>query len=153
MVQNSRKKIGLTFNKFAIKVKRDFNQAQQNHFTFNRFSLKVKTFRFKVNKIKSSLSTNFLSRARHTCSNLAIFRQKSPKVERSGRPGRPKFEISEDVLLELRSYGFTSKQIADMLLVSEPSVNQALTCDLCCSSGSLVNRHMIVRIGWAPSLP
>ena len=63
--KNSRNKIGLTFNKFAIKVKRDFNQAQQNHFTFNRFSLKVKTFRFKVNKITSSLSTNFLSRARH----------------------------------------------------------------------------------------
>ena len=65
MVQNSRNKIGLTFNKFAIKVKRNFNQAQQNHFTFNTFSIKVKTFRFKVKKITSSLSTNFLSRARH----------------------------------------------------------------------------------------
>ena len=42
---------------------KDFNQGQQNHSTFNRFSLK--TFRFKVNKIKSSLSANFLSRARH----------------------------------------------------------------------------------------
>ena len=65
MAQNSRNKIGLTFNKFAIKVKRNFNQAQQNHFTFNTFPIKVKTFRFKVNKITSSLSTNFLSRARH----------------------------------------------------------------------------------------
>ena len=62
MVQNSKNKFDLKFNKFAIKVKRDFNQPQQNHFTFNRFSLKVKTFRFKVNKITSSLSTNFLSR-------------------------------------------------------------------------------------------
>ena len=64
MVQNSRNKIGLTFNKFVIKVKTDFSQAQQNQFTFNRFSLKVKTFRIKLNKITSSLSRNYLSRAR-----------------------------------------------------------------------------------------
>ena len=50
--------------KFVIKVKTDFNQAQQNQFTFNRFSLKVKTFRIKLNKIMSSLSRNYLSRAR-----------------------------------------------------------------------------------------
>ena len=41
MVQNSRNKIGLTFNKLVIKVKGDFDQAQQNQFTFNRFSLKA----------------------------------------------------------------------------------------------------------------
>ena len=64
MVQNSRNKIGFTLNKFVIKVKVDFNQAQQNQFTFNKFSLKVKAFRIKLNKITSSLSTNFLSRAR-----------------------------------------------------------------------------------------
>ena len=64
MVQNSRNKNVLTFNKVAIKVKRNFNQAQQNQFTFNKFSLKVKAFRIKLNKITSSLSTNFLSRAR-----------------------------------------------------------------------------------------
>ena len=63
-MQNSRDKIGLTFNKFVIKVKTDFNQAQQNQFTFNQFSLKVKTFRIKLNKITSSLSRNYLSRAR-----------------------------------------------------------------------------------------
>lgn len=45
-----------------------------------------------------------------------------PKVERRGRSGRPRFEISEDVLLELRSYGFTWKQVADMLLVSRRRV-------------------------------
>ena len=50
MVQNSRNKIGLTFNKIIIKVKTDFSQAQQNQFTFN--------------KITSSLSRNYLSRAR-----------------------------------------------------------------------------------------
>ena len=64
MVQNSRNKIGLTFNKFVIKVKIDFNQAQQKLVTFNRFPLKVKTFRIKLNKITSSLPTNFLSGAR-----------------------------------------------------------------------------------------
>ena len=30
MMQNSRNQIGLTFKKFVIKVKGDFNQAQQN---------------------------------------------------------------------------------------------------------------------------
>ena len=66
MVQNSRNKIGFTIKKFVIKVKADFNQAQQNQFTFNQFSLKVKTFicRIKLNKITSSLSRNYLSRAR-----------------------------------------------------------------------------------------
>ena len=64
MVQNPRHKYGLTFNKIAIKVRRDFNQTQQNQFTFNWFSVKVKIFKSKLNKIMSSLSTNFLSRAR-----------------------------------------------------------------------------------------
>ena len=64
-----------------------------------------------------------LTRRRETqtgspCSNLAIYSLEMPKVERRGRPGRPRFEISEDVLLELRSYGFTWKKVADMLLVS-----------------------------------
>ena len=64
MVQNSRNKIGFTFNKFVIKVKADFNRAQQNQFTFNQFSLKVKTFRIKLNKMMLSLSRNYLSRAK-----------------------------------------------------------------------------------------
>ena len=43
MVQNSRRQIGFTFNKFPIKVKRDFNEAQQNQvITFNKFPIKVK---------------------------------------------------------------------------------------------------------------
>ena len=49
-VQNSRNKIGLTFNKFVIKVKKNFNQAQQNNVAtfkklpFNHFRyLKRKT--------------------------------------------------------------------------------------------------------------
>ena len=45
MVQNSRKKIGLTFNKFVIKVKKNFNQAQQNNVaTFNKFPFKGKRY-------------------------------------------------------------------------------------------------------------
>ena len=56
-----------------------------------------------------------LTRKRETqrgspCSNLAIYSLEMPNVERSGRPGRPRFEISEDVLLELRSYGVRSTQ-------------------------------------------
>ena len=43
MVQNSGTKIGFTPKKFSIKVKTDFNQAQQNQFTLNGLSLKVKT--------------------------------------------------------------------------------------------------------------
>jgi len=73
----------------------------------------------------------FLDLSRHgatqtcsPCSNLAIYSLEIPKVERSGRPGRPKFEISEDVLLELRSYGFTWTQIADMLLVSRWTIRR-----------------------------
>ena len=70
-----------------------------------------------------------LTRRRETqtgspCSNLAIYSLEMPKVERSGRPGRPRFEISEDVLLELRSYGFTWKQVADMLLVSRWTIRR-----------------------------
>ena len=40
------------------------------------------------------------------------------------RLGRPRFEISEDVLLELRSCGFTWKQVADMLLVSRWTIRR-----------------------------
>ena len=70
-----------------------------------------------------------LTRRRETqtgspCSNQAIYSLEMPKVERSGRPGRPRFEISEDVLLELRSYGFTWKQVADMLLVSRSTIRR-----------------------------
>ena len=70
-----------------------------------------------------------LTRRRETqtgspCSNQAIYSLEMPKVERSGRPGRPRFEISEDVLLELRSYGCTWKQVADMLLVSRWTIRR-----------------------------
>ena len=55
------------------------------------------------------------------CTNLTL---EFPNVGRSGWPGRPKFEIKEDVLIELHSYGFTWKQIADMLLVSRWTIRR-----------------------------
>ena len=64
------------------------------------------------------------TQASSPCTNLAIYSLEIPKVERSSRPGRPRFEINEDVLLELRSYGFTWKQIADMLLVSRWTIRR-----------------------------
>ena len=58
------------------------------------------------------------------CSNLAIYSLEIPKVERTGHPGRPKFEINENVLLELRSYGYSWKQISNMLLVSRWTIRR-----------------------------
>ncbi|KAJ7354987.1 hypothetical protein OS493_028648 [Desmophyllum pertusum] len=58
------------------------------------------------------------------CTSLAIYSLEIPKVERKGRPGRPKFEISEEVILELRSFGFSWKQISDMLLVSRWTIRR-----------------------------
>ena len=58
------------------------------------------------------------------CTNLAIYSLEFPNDEQSGQPGRPKFEINEDVLIELRLYGFTWKQIADMLLVSRWTIRR-----------------------------
>ena len=58
------------------------------------------------------------------CTNLVIYSLEIPKVERNSRPGRPRFEINEDVLLELHSCGFTWKQIADMLPVSRWTIRR-----------------------------
>ena len=52
------------------------------------------------------------------CTNLAVFSLNSSEVFRSGRVGRPRYLISEEVLLHLRSSGFTWTKIAQMLLVS-----------------------------------
>ena len=61
MVQNSRSKIVFTFNKFFIKVKRDFNQAHQNQVTFNGFSFKVTAYFNQAQQQKLTHSTNFNS--------------------------------------------------------------------------------------------
>ena len=52
------------------------------------------------------------------CTNLAVYSVTSPEVFRSGSVGRPRYLISEEVLLHLRSSGFTWTKIAQMLLVS-----------------------------------
>ena len=41
------------------------------------------------------------------CTNLAVFSLKSPEVFRSGSVGRPRYLTSQEVLLHLRSSGFT----------------------------------------------
>ena len=70
MVQNSRSKIVFTFNKFFIKVKRDFNQAHQNQVTFNGFSFKVTAYFNQAQQQKLTHSTNFNSTPREYCVKL-----------------------------------------------------------------------------------
>ena len=53
-----------------------------------------------------------------SCTNLAVFSLNSPEVFRSGSVGRLRYLMSEEVLLHLRSSGFTWTKIAQMLHVS-----------------------------------
>lgn len=48
----------------------------------------------------------------------------TPPVLHTGSVGRPRFEISENVLLQFRSHGFKWKHIADMLLVSRWTIRR-----------------------------
>ena len=50
-----------------------------------------------------------------SCSSVAIHSLDIPPVVQSGKVGRPKFEISEEVLLQFRRLGFTWTQIAEMI--------------------------------------
>ena len=70
MVQNSRSKIVFTFDKFFIKVKRDFNQANQNQITFNGFSFKVTAYFKQAQQQKLTHSTNFNSTPIESCVKL-----------------------------------------------------------------------------------
>ena len=58
------------------------------------------------------------------CSSVAIYSLDVPPLVRSGKAGRPKFEISEEVQLQFRSLGFTWTQIAEMLLVSRWTIRR-----------------------------
>ena len=40
-IEKKKNKVRLTFNKFAIKVKRDFSQAQKNQVKFHRLSFRT----------------------------------------------------------------------------------------------------------------
>ena len=58
------------------------------------------------------------------CTDVAIYSLESPAVIKSGEVGRPKYLIHEEVLLQLRSSGFTWSKIASMLLVSRWTVQR-----------------------------
>ena len=53
-----------------------------------------------------------------SCSQLAVYMLDVPEVLRSGNPGRPKYIITEEILVTLRSTGFTRKDITKLLNVS-----------------------------------
>ena len=57
-------------------------------------------------------------RGRSRCSQVAVLSVSIPKTVAIGRPGRPKFNIREETLIELRSLGYSWEEIAQMLLVS-----------------------------------
>ena len=69
MVQNSGSNIVFTFNKFFIKVKRDFNQTHQNQVT-NGFSFKVTAYFNQAQQQKLTHSTNFNLTPREYCVKL-----------------------------------------------------------------------------------
>ena len=57
-------------------------------------------------------------RSNTPCTNLAVLSLRPPEHCIIAGPGRPKYNIDEDVLLNLRSLGFKWKEIAQLLLVS-----------------------------------
>lgn len=58
------------------------------------------------------------------CTNVAIYSLQCPPVIRTVTPGRPRLDIREDVLIQLRSFGFTWKNISQMLLVSRWTIRR-----------------------------
>ena len=47
-----------------------------------------------------------------------------PETIETGQPGRPKFDINEKTLIELRSLGFNWNELARMLLVSRWTIQR-----------------------------
>ena len=64
------------------------------------------------------LHGHWLREQSSSCTELASYSLDAPQTVNSGKVGRPKYSISEDVLLQLRSSGFTWTKIAEILLVS-----------------------------------
>ena len=56
------------------------------------------------------------------CTHLAVYSICQPEVTISNRPGRPKYIISEDTLLNLKSLGYTWQEISSLLLVSRTTL-------------------------------
>ena len=61
-------------------------------------------------------------RSAPNCTHLAVYSTKSPATSERMGPGRPKFIIEEEALLQFRSLGFNWKDIASLLLVSRWTV-------------------------------
>ena len=56
------------------------------------------------------------------CTHLAVYSLYPPQVTASEGPGRPKYDISEEVLLNLRALGYSWKEISSLLLVSRTTL-------------------------------
>ena len=67
----------------------------------------------------------FPSRTR--CSQVAVLSLSSPNRVVNGRVGRPKYDIKEETLIELRSLGFSWEDIARMLLVSRWTIHRRVS--------------------------
>ena len=67
----------------------------------------------------------FPSRAR--CSRVAVLSLSSPNRVVNGQVGRPKYDIKEETLIELRSLGFSWEDISHMLLVSRWTVHRRVS--------------------------
>ena len=67
----------------------------------------------------------FPSRTR--CSQVAVLSLSSPNRVVNGQVGRPKYDIKEETLIELRSLGFSWEDISHMLLVSRWTVHRRVS--------------------------
>lgn len=61
---------------------------------------------------------------RSRCSQIAIMAVKTPCAVHVDHPGRPKYDIREDTLIDSRSLGFKWNEIAHMLLVSRWTIRR-----------------------------
>ena len=57
---------------------------------------------------------------------LAVLSLSSPNRVVNGRVGRPKYDIKEETLIELRSLGFSWEDIARMLVVSRWTIHRRI---------------------------
>ena len=67
----------------------------------------------------------FPSRTR--CSQVAVLSLSSPNRVVNRRVGRPKYDIKEETLIELRSLGFSWEDIARMLVVSHWTIHRRVS--------------------------
>ena len=61
---------------------------------------------------------------RSRCSQVAVLSLSLPETIKTGQPGRPKFDINEETLIELRTLGFNWNEIARMLLLSDWTIQR-----------------------------